>query len=56
MASNLGKEFGVKHTDEALDGFERQALLDRAGEIARFVEGACKAGDAAHAVEEGLFS
>jgi len=45
----------VKHTDEALDGFNRQALLDRAGEIVSFVEEACKAGDAAHDVEEGLF-
>jgi hypothetical protein len=38
----------VKHRDEALDGFDRQALLNRAGEIASFVEEACKAGDAAH--------
>jgi len=45
----------VKHRDEALDGFDRQALLNRAGEIASFVEEACKAGDAAHEVEEGLF-
>lgn len=48
-------EFGVKQMDEALDGFDRQALLDRAGEIVSFVEKACKAGDAAHEVEEGLF-
>jgi len=45
----------VAHIDEALDGFDRQALLDRAEEIVSFVEGACKAGDAAHEVEEGLF-
>ena len=45
----------MKHTDEALDGFDRQALLDRAGEIVNFIEGACKAGDAAHEVEDGLF-
>ena len=55
IASNMDREFGVKHIDEALDGFDRQALLDRAGEIVSFVEAACKAGDAAHEVEKGLF-
>ena len=47
--------FAVKHIDGALDGFDRQRLLDRAEQIVSFVEAACKAGDAAHEVEKGLF-
>jgi hypothetical protein len=45
----------LKRNNEALDGFNRQELLDTAGDIIRLLEDAYKAGDAAHEVEGGLF-
>ena len=38
-----------------LDYDKRIELLDKAQEVVTFVEDACKAGHAAHEVEEGLF-